>query len=179
MLAKEIGLADQPLERIIQQTAGQDGHQALFNNAAQAWNHAFYWRSLRPAGGGEPQGHIAERLKSDFGGYDTFAEQFAAAAAGQFGSGWAWLVIDGGRLRVTTTSNADTPLAYGQTPLLTIDVWEHAYYLDYHNRRPDYVAAVIKHLIDWDFANRNLNRQRAAMRASDSRTEHVLADSNL
>ena len=164
-LAREVHLADQALERIIQQTAGQDRHRALFNNAAQAWNHAFYWRSLRPGGGGEPQGEIAERVKTDLGGYGSFAEQLAAAATGQFGSGWAWLVLDGNKLKVTQTANADTPLVHGQTPLLTIDVWEHAYYLDYQNRRADYAAAVIEHLINWDFASRNLSRRRTAATA--------------
>ena len=159
-LAKQVRLADQPLERIIQQTAGQEVHRALFNNAAQAWNHAFFWRSLRPSGGGEPQGEIAEHIEVDFGGYAAFAEQFAAVAVGQFGSGWAWLVLDNDRLVVTATSNADTPLARGQVPLLAIDVWEHAYYLDHRNRRADYVVGVIGHLLNWDFANRNLDRQR-------------------
>jgi Fe-Mn family superoxide dismutase len=160
-------LADQPLERIIQQTAGHDSHRALFNNAAQAWNHAFYWRCLRPKGGGAPDGEIARRINTDLGGYDVFAAQFAAAAGGQFGSGWAWLVLDGNGLKVTQTANADTPLAHGQTPLLTIDVWEHAYYLDYQNRRADYVAAVLAHLVNWDFANRNLGRHGAAANAVD------------
>ena len=155
-LAEQVRLADQPLERIILQTVGQGQHRALFNNAAQAWNHAFYWRSLRPGGGGRPQGEIAERVKTDFGGHDTFVDQFAAAATGQFGSGWAWLVLDGDRVKITTTSNADTPLAHAQTPLLAIDVWEHAYYLDYQNRRADYVNAVIDKLLNWEFAEQNL-----------------------
>jgi Fe-Mn family superoxide dismutase len=166
-LAREVHLVDQPLERIIQQTAGQDSHRALFNNAAQAWNHAFYWRCLKPKGGGAPDGEIATRIGADLGGYDAFAAQFTAAASGQFGSGWAWLVLDGDQLKVTQTANADTPLAHGQTPLLTIDVWEHAYYLDYQNRRADYVAAVLEHLVNWDFANRNLTRHRAAANALD------------
>ncbi len=161
-LAKELRLDDQPLEWIIQQTAKEDRHRALFNNAAQAWNHAFYWRSLVPNGGGAPTGEIGKRIDSDLGGYDTFAQQFADAAVGHFGSGWAWLVLDGDKLRVTATSNADTPLAHGQTPLLGIDVWEHAYYLDYQNRRADYAAGVIEHLINWDFANRNLSRRKAS-----------------
>jgi superoxide dismutase, Fe-Mn family len=167
-LAREVHLADQPLERIIQQTAGQDRHRALFNNAAQAWNHAFYWRSLWPGGGGEPQGELAKRMRTDLGGYGPFVEQLAAAATGQFGSGWAWLVLDGNKLKVTQTANADTPLAHGQTPLLTIDVWEHAYYLDYQNRRADYAAAVIKHLINWDFASRNLSRRRTVATVLES-----------
>lgn len=159
-LAEQLRLADQPLERIIAQTARREAWRALFQNAAQAWNHAFFWRCLRPASGGAPQGEIAARLDSDLGGYDAFAEQFAAAATGQFGSGWAWLVLDGGLLKITQTANADTPLAHGQTPLLCIDVWEHAYYLDYQNRRPDYVRAVIANLLNWDFANRNLARPK-------------------
>jgi Fe-Mn family superoxide dismutase len=168
ILASEVHLADQPLERIIQQTAGQDRHRALLNNAAQAWNHAFYWRSLRPGGGGEPQGELAERMHTDLGGYGSFVEQLAAAATGQFGSGWAWLVLDRNKLKVTQTPNADTPLAHGQTPLLTIDVWEHAYYLDYQNRRADYAAAVIEHLINWDFASRNLSRRRTVATVLES-----------
>jgi len=163
-LAKQVRLDDQPLERIIEKTAGVPGAAALFNNAAQAWNHAFYWRSLRP-GGGRPGGEIAERIQTAFGSYDSFVEQFAAAANGQFGSGWAWLVLDGDRLAVTTTANADTPLAHGQTPLLTLDVWEHAYYLDYQNRRPDYTAAAIEHLLNWEFADQNLSRRRTAASA--------------
>ena len=159
-LAKEVYLADLSLELIVQKTARQDRHRILFNNAAQAWNHAFYWRSLRPGGGGEPSGEIADRIKSDLGGYGGFAQQFAAAATGQFGSGWAWLVLDGRELRVITTANADTPIAHGQIPLLTMDVWEHAYYLDYQNRRADYADALIKHLINWDFASKNLNRRQ-------------------
>lgn len=159
-LARQMHLGDQPLERIIQQTAGQESCRALFNNAAQAWNHAFYWRSLRPAGGRKPQGLIAERIKTDFGGHDSFVDAFAAAANGQFGSGWAWLVLDDDKLRIITTSNADTPIVRGLTPVLTLDVWEHAYYLDYQNRRPDYSMAVIQNLMNWDFANRNLSRQR-------------------
>jgi Fe-Mn family superoxide dismutase len=171
-LAGQVHLADQPLERIVLQTAGQDRHRALFNNAAQAWNHAFYWRSLRPGGGGKPQGEIAERVEADLGGHDAFAEQFASAATGHFGSGWAWLVLDGDRVKITTTSNADTPLAHGQAPLLAIDVWEHAYYLDYQNRRAEHVAAVIAHLLNWDFANGNLGRRRPAARGNGARAEN-------
>jgi Fe-Mn family superoxide dismutase len=174
-LAKEVRMADLPLGLIIQHTARREEHRALFNNAAQAWNHSFFWRSLRPGGGGQPRGELAERIVQDLGGYDAFADQFAAAATGHFGSGWAWLVLDGGKLRVITTANADTPIAHGQVPLLTIDVWEHAYYLDYQNRRPDYASAIIKHLINWDFANRNLSRQHATTSAVDHRLEPVLA----
>ena len=171
-LAKQVRLADRPLEHILRQTAGQDGHRALFNNAAQAWNHAFYWRSLKPTGGGVPVGEIAKRIDSDFGGYARFAEQFRAAAVGQFGSGWAWLVLHGNTLKVTRTANADTPLVYGQTPLLTIDVWEHAY-LDCQNRRADYADAVIKHLVNWDFASRNLSRRSALPDLPEPRAERA------
>jgi Fe-Mn family superoxide dismutase len=161
LLAEPAHLADKTLEQIIARTAGEETHRALFQSAAQAWNHAFYWDSLSPHGG-ELRGPIAARIEAEFGGYAGFAEQFAEAAVGQFGSGWAWLVVSGGELKVTHTDNADTPLAHGQVPLLTVDVWEHAYYLDYQNRRADYVTAVLKHLLNWDFANRNLIRHRAA-----------------
>ena len=160
-LAKESGLADKPLVLIVQQTAGQERHRALFNNAAQAWNHAFYWKSLDPRGGGAPDGELAAHIRTDLGGYESFAALFAAAATGHFGSGWAWLILRDGRLAITTTGNADTPLAHGLVPLLAIDVWEHAYYLDYQNRRVDYAEAVVKHLLNWDFANANLQQARA------------------
>ena len=155
------------LEELIRGAARDPARQVLFNNAAQAWNHAFYWRSLEPDGGGEPDGDVAERIKDDFGSYEKFATQFAAAATGQFGSGWAWLVLDGAKLAITTTANADTPIAHGQIPLLALDVWEHAYYLDYQNRRADYADALIKHLINWEFANRNLSRRRPASNAAE------------
>lgn len=160
-LAKEVHLQDEPLESVLRQASGKERHAALFNNAAQAWNHSFYWRSLRPKGGGRPQGAIAERITTAFGSYDAFATEFVAAATGRFGSGWAWLVLDGDALKVTATSNADTPLVHDQTPLLTIDVWEHAYYLDRQNRRAEYVSAVIEHLLNWDFANQNLSQHKA------------------
>jgi Fe-Mn family superoxide dismutase len=149
-------LADQPLEAVVKATAGKADQVAIFNNAAQVWNHTFYWNSLRPKGGGKPSGALAELIDKSFGDYDKFKAEFAKAATSQFGSGWAWLVKDGDKLAVTKTGNADTPIAHGQKPLLTIDVWEHAYYLDYQNRRADYVAAVLDNLINWDFAARNL-----------------------
>ena len=149
-------LANAPLEEIIKAAAADPSKKGLFNNAAQVWNHTFLWHSMRPNGGGKPTGDIAARIEKDFGGYDAFAEKFAAAAVGQFGSGWAWLVLDGGKLVIAATANADTPLVHGQTPLLTADVWEHAYYLDYQNRRPDYVKTFLEHLVNWDFANANL-----------------------
>jgi Fe-Mn family superoxide dismutase len=132
------------LEEIIIRAAGDASQKALFNNAAQAWNHAFYWRSLRPKGGALPQS------------FARFVEPLKAAAKGHFGSGWAWLVRDGAELKVVTTANADTPLTHGQVPLLVIDVWEHAYYLDHQERRAAYVDAVVDHLLDWDFATANL-----------------------
>ena len=149
-------LADQSLEAVIKATAGKADQTAIFNNAAQVWNHTFYWNSLRPKGGGKPSGALAELIEKSFGDYDKFKAEFAKAATSQFGSGWAWLVKDGDKLIITKTSNADTPIAQGQKPLLTIDVWEHAYYLDYQNRRADYVAAVLDKLINWEFAAQNL-----------------------
>lgn len=165
-LARELRMTDQPLESIVLQTAGKAACQALFNNAAQAWNHAFYWRSLLPQSTGRPEGELAGRIDAEFGSFEAFANQFAAAAVGQFGAGWAWLVSEGGQLRIVTTSNADTPLVHGQSPLLTLDVWEHAYYLDYQYRRMDYVTALIHHVLNWDFANRNLIRSRSAARGT-------------
>lgn len=128
----------------------------VFNNAAQAWNHTFYWQSLRPGGGGEPTGALADRVRKDFGSFAALRQQLADAANSQFGSGWAWLVSDDGVLRVMKTSNAETPVTTTARALLTIDVWEHAYYLDYQNRRVDYVTAVLDHLLNWDFAAANL-----------------------
>lgn len=151
-------LEGRSLEHIIRHSAANGASRALFNNAAQAWNHEFYWQSMRPFGGGKPYGAVADQIALDLGGYDAFAHQFSSAATGQFGSGWAWLVLDAGRLRIIQTPNSDTPIAHGQVPLLTIDVWEHAYYLDYQNRRAEYVAAFVENLINWDFANANLER---------------------
>jgi len=147
-----------PLERIIAETAGKADKVGIFNNAAQVWNHTFYWNCLRGNGGGKPSGRIAQMIDSDLGGYEQFKKDFAQAAVTQFGSGWAWLVVEGGKLKLVKTANADNPLTKGQTPLLTIDVWEHAYYLDYQNRRPDHVNAVIDKLLNWSFAEQNLGR---------------------
>jgi Fe-Mn family superoxide dismutase len=149
-------LAGIPLEKIITATAGKSDKVAIFNNAAQAWNHAFYWQSLKPNGGGEPPAALKQKIDSSFGSVDACKKELAAAATGQFGSGWVWLVLDGGKLKVVKTSNADNPMTQGMKPLLTIDVWEHAYYLDYQNRRADYVSAVIEKLINWQFAADNL-----------------------
>ena len=128
----------------------------IFNNAAQIWNHTFFWNSMKPAGGGAPTGKIAELIDRDFGGYDKFRAEFIAAALGQFGSGWAWLVLDGGKLKVTKTLNADLPMKAGQTAILTIDVWEHAYYIDFRNLRQKWAETFLDHLVNWDFVNANL-----------------------
>lgn len=149
-------MAEMSLEKIILATAGSPEKAGLFNNAAQVWNHTFYWDSMKPNCGGKPSGALAEKIDADFGGYDAMRKELAAAAGGQFGSGWAWLVVDGGKLKVVKSGNAENPLSRGMKPLLTIDVWEHAYYLDYQNRRGDYVNAVLDKLINWDFAAENL-----------------------
>jgi Fe-Mn family superoxide dismutase len=148
-------MAGMSLEEVVKKAAALK-NQALFNNAAQAWNHAFYWPGMKPQGGGKPRGKLMESLAGAFGSFEGFRKAFAEAATGQFGSGWAWLILDGTSFKVVSTSNADTPLAHGQKPLLTIDVWEHAYYLDYQNRRGDYVAAFLDHLVNWDFVSQNL-----------------------
>jgi Fe-Mn family superoxide dismutase len=148
--------ADLPLEKIIAATAGKPDKAAIFNNAAQTWNHTFYWRSLKPNGGGEPPAGVKQKIEASFGTLDALKKELAAAAMGQFGSGWAWLVLDGGKLKVVKTGNADSPLTSGLKPVLTIDVWEHAYYLDYQNRRADYVNAVLEKVMNWDFAAENL-----------------------
>jgi len=147
-----------PLEKIIAAVAGHADKVGVFNNAAQTWNHTFFWNSLKPGGGGAPTGAVLPAINAAFGSYDNFKKEFSNAAMTQFGSGWAWLVAERGALRIMKTGNADTPLTTGQTPLLTIDVWEHAYYLDYQNRRADFVAAVIDKLLNWEFANANLAR---------------------
>lgn len=148
-------LAQMSLEQIIAASAGKADMAGVFNNAAQIWNHTFYWNSLKPNGGGKPTGAIAAAIDKDLGGYDKFKADFAAAAVTQFGSGWAWLVSDAGSLKIVKTGNAEVPLTKGQKPLLTIDVWEHAYYLDYQNLRAKYVETLIDKLLNWDFANAN------------------------
>ncbi|MCT0215068.1 superoxide dismutase [Synechococcus sp. CS-1330] len=144
------------LEETITAVAGDAGKAGVFNNAAQVWNHSFYWQCMKPGGGGQPSGALADKINADFGSYEAFVEQFKTAGATQFGSGWAWLVLDGGTLKVTKTANADLPLAHGQKALLTMDVWEHAYYLDYQNRRPDYMTTYLEKLVNWDFVAANL-----------------------
>lgn len=149
-------LADLPLEKIVTTTAGNADKQAIFNNAAQVWNHSFYWKSMKPKGGGAPPKELATKIDAAFGGYENFKKAFTEAAVTQFGSGWAWLAAKDGALQIVKTPNAENPLSKGLTPLLTIDVWEHAYYLDWQNKRPDYVAAFLEHLVNWDFAAANL-----------------------
>jgi Fe-Mn family superoxide dismutase len=143
--------AQKSLEDIIKSSEG-----GLFNNAAQVWNHTFYWSCMKPGGGGQPTGDLLDAIKRDFGSFDKFKEEFANAAATQFGSGWAWLVLADGKLAVTKTGNADLPMKHGQKALLTIDVWEHAYYIDYRNARPKYIDTFLAHLVNWDFALANL-----------------------
>jgi len=144
------------LEKIITETAGKADKAAIFNNAAQAWNHAFYWKSLTPNGGGEPPLELKKKIEASFETVDACKKELATAATTQFGSGWAWLVLDGDKLKVVKTSNAESPLTKGMKPLLVIDVWEHAYYLDYQNRRADYVSALLDKRINWNFAGDNL-----------------------
>lgn len=150
-------LDDASLEEIVREANGSD--QKLFNSAAQAWNHNFYWPSMSPRGGGKPRGDLADAIKRDFGGLDGFKESFSEAGKNEFGSGWTWLVARNGKLDVFSTTDAETPLTdNGATPLLTMDVWEHAYYLDYQNARGDYIKKFLDKLINWDFAAENLER---------------------
>lgn len=154
-LVFDTDLADTPLDKVIAATAGKADKAVIFNNAAQIWNHTFYWKSLRAKGGGEPPQALKEKIEASFGSVDKLRLDMAAAATSQFGSGWAWLVQDGDKLKIVKTTGADLPQTSGLKPLLTIDVWEHAYYLDYQNRRADYVRSVIDKLINWEFANQN------------------------
>ncbi len=155
-LISDTELAKDDLEIIIKKTAKDKSKSAIFNNAAQVWNHSFYWQCMKPSGGGIPKGAIEEKFQSDFGNYEKFIEEFKKSATSQFGSGWAWLTLKEGKLEIVKTSNADTPIANGLKPLLTIDVWEHAYYLDYQNKRADYIDSYIENLINWDFVNLQL-----------------------
>lgn len=156
-LLADSDLAGKSLEEIIMATANDDSKAGVFNNAAQVWNHTFFWNSMSPNGGGRPSGALAAKIDEDFGSFDAFAQQFKASATGRFGSGWTFLVLDGGKLKIVNTLNAGTPMAEGQTALLTIDVWEHAYYLDYQNRRPDYIQTFLDKLANWDFASANFD----------------------
>lgn len=148
--------SEQSLEEIVKGTAGRLERTAIYNNAAQTWNHTFYWNSLSPKGGSEPPAALKQLIEASFGNVDTCKKELASVAVSQFGSGWVWLVLDAGNLKVVKTSNADTPLTMAVKPLLTIDVWEHAYYLDYQNLRAAYMNAVLDKLINWEFALNNL-----------------------
>ena len=151
-------LEGKSLEEVIMASASDASKAGVFNNSAQVWNHTFYWHSMKPAGGGAPTGKIAELIDRDFGSFAAFKEAFATAGATQFGSGWAWLVLANGKLEGRKTPNAETPLTEaGVTPLLTMDVWEHAYYLDFQNARPAYIETFLNELVNWDFANQNLS----------------------
>jgi Fe-Mn family superoxide dismutase len=143
------------LEEIILSSDGP-----LFNNSAQVWNHTFFWNSMKPQGGGKPSGDLGAALERDFGGFDKFREQFVQAAVKQFGSGWAWLVAEGGKLKITSTANADLPMKHKQTALFTVDVWEHAYYIDYRNARQKFVESVVDSLANWDFVGENLKKAK-------------------
>ena len=157
-LVEGTDFAKMSLEEVVKKSASDPKHKKIFNNAAQAWNHTFYWHSMKPGGGGKPTGAVADKIESDLGGYDKFKEVFSEKASLHFGSGWAWLVLNKeGKLEVVDTHDADTPVAHGAKPLITIDVWEHAYYIDYQNRRPDYVKVFLENLVSWDFANQNLD----------------------
>jgi len=144
------------LEKIIAESAGQAEKSELFNNAAQTWNHTFYWLSMKKGGGGKPAGKLAGMIDTAFGGLDNFKKEFSKTTVSQFGTGWGWLVLEGDALKIVKSGDAELPLNKGQKPLLTIDVWEHAYYLDYQNKRPAYVDAVIDKLLNWEFAEKNL-----------------------
>jgi Fe-Mn family superoxide dismutase len=155
-LVKDSPLAQKPLEDVIRATAKDESKAGIFNNAAQVWNHTFFWHCMRPNGGGKPSGEVAQAIEKSFGGFDKFKDEFKNACVTQFGSGWGWLVRDGSALKITKTPNAVNPLSQGQTALLTCDVWEHAYYLDYQNRRPDFVQTFLDHLVNWDHVTKLL-----------------------
>ncbi len=156
LIADKPEYAGKSLEDVIKMSAGNDATAGIFNNAAQVWNHTFFWNSLKAGGGGAPTGALADKINAAFGSYDEFKKAFTAAATTQFGSGWAWLVEENGSLKITKTGNAENPLTKGQKPLLTLDVWEHAYYIDFRNARPGYIANYLDKLVNWDFVAANL-----------------------
>lgn len=156
LVADKPELANKSLDEVIVTSFKDPSLAGVFNNSAQVWNHTFFWNCLKAGGGGAPTGEVAERINKDFGSYDKFREEFANAAATQFGSGWAWLVDDGGTLKVMKTPNAENPLAHGKKALLTLDVWEHAYYIDFKNARPAFINNFLDKLVNWDFVNSNL-----------------------
>ncbi len=149
-------LEDKNIEEIILDTASDESTKGIFNNAAQVWNHNFHWQCMKPGGGGKPFGKIAELINRDFGSYEEFVNELKTVGVKQFGSGWAWVTIEDGKLKMASTGNADSPIASKMKAILTVDVWEHAYYIDYQNRRPDYLTGFIEKLINWDFVNQNL-----------------------
>lgn len=149
-------LEGKSLEDVVVAVANDNSKAGVYNNAAQVWNHTFYWNSMKPNGGGNPDADLLAKIEADFGSFDKFKEEFATAGATQFGSGWAWLVLDNGKLKITKTANAVTPFGTGVTPLMTMDVWEHAYYLDYQNARPKYIEVFLDKLVNWDFVASNL-----------------------
>ena len=159
-------LAEMSLEELVRKVATDPTKKKVFNNSAQHWNHSFFWNCLAPKGGGEPEGEVARRIEADFGGVEAFRKQFEEVAVNTFGSGWAWLALKDGKLQILSTSNAGTPITEGATPLLAIDVWEHAYYVDYENRRPEFVKAVIGKLLNWDFAQEQLAGAKGARKAA-------------
>lgn len=150
-------LAERTLEQIMKETAGDTAKTGIFNNAAQAWNHTFFWKSMKPGGGGEPTGELKDKIAQSFGSVEKLKEEFANKAATLFGSGWTWLIEKDGKLEIVQTIGAANPMTEGKKPLLTLDVWEHAYYLDYQNRRPDFIKVFFDHLVNWDFAAQNLS----------------------
>ena len=153
-LLEGAGLSADNLEALVIEAAKVGG--GLFNNVGQHYNHSFFWNSISANGGGEPTGAIADAINASFGSYENFKKEFVAGGVGQFGSGWVWLVADGDTLKIAKSANAETPLTDGLKPLLVCDVWEHAYYLDFQNRRPDFLASFLDNLVNWDFANQNL-----------------------
>ncbi|MFN8723233.1 MAG: superoxide dismutase [Rhodospirillales bacterium] len=155
-LVKDTPLAGKSLEEVCKASFGDASKQAIFNNAGQHWNHALFWPAMKPNGGGAIPSELESRLKSDFGSVDAFKEQFVQAGVGQFGSGWCWLVVDGGKLKVTKTPNGENPLVHGQHAILGCDVWEHSYYIDYRNRRADYLKAFVDNLVNWEFVAQKL-----------------------
>lgn len=161
-LLAEDSMKDMSLEEIIRSSAKDSSKAGIFNNAAQIWNHSFFWHSMKPNGGGQPPVELLKKIESDFGSYETFVEKFKTAGATQFGSGWAWLVYDpsDAKLKVVKTPNAETPIVGDQIPMLTCDVWEHAYYIDYQNKRPDYLSVFLEHLANWEFAEDIFNHHK-------------------
>jgi superoxide dismutase, Fe-Mn family len=151
-------LENKSLEEVVRASYGNADKQGIFNNAGQHWNHNLFWRIMKPGGGGKPGGEIAKRIDRDFGSFEQFADQFKQAAVTQFGSGWGWLAVDGDKLKVLKTPNGENPLVHNMKPILGVDVWEHSYYLDYRNRRPDYIAAFLNNLVNWDEVEAELQK---------------------